>query len=103
VKRADFRVVYWHHHPFDPWFFHELKDADALGEVLQKHGNVDAIFFGHNHNFQNWNGKWGIQRCYDAGSSTRKEDLESFIRVIDLSRLPRGDEADLALTEDVFK
>jgi len=103
VRNADHRVVYWHHHPFDPWFFHELKDADELGVVLQKHGNVDAILFGHNHHFRDWHGKWGIKRCYDAGSSTRKYDFESYIRVIDLSILPRGgDEADLGLTKDVF-
>lgn len=103
VKHADFRVVYWHHHPFDPWFLHELKDAKELSELLQKHGNVDAILFGHNHNFRNWHGEWGIRRCYDAGSSTRKSDLESYVRVIDLSMMPRGnDEADLSLTTDVF-
>jgi 3',5'-cyclic AMP phosphodiesterase CpdA len=103
VKHADFRVVYWHHHPFDPWFLHELKDAKELSELLQKHGNVDAIMFGHNHNFRHWHGEWGIRRCYDAGSSTRKSDLESYVRVIDLSLLPRGKhEADLSLTADVF-
>lgn len=104
VQQSKYRVVYWHHHPFDPWFFHELKDANELGAILQKRGNIDLILFGHNHHFKNWNGNWGIARCYDAGSSTRKNDLESFIRVIDLSRLPRGgdDEADLSLTKDVF-
>lgn len=103
VKHADYRIVYWHHHPFDPWFLHELKDAKELSKLLKKHGNIDAILFGHNHNFRNWHGQWGIPRCYDAGSSTRKSDLESYVRVIDLSRLPRGtDEADLSLTADIF-
>lgn len=91
VKQCDYRIIYLHHHPFDPWFLHELKDSKELGEILQKHENVDAILFGHNHHFRKWNGKWGIKRCYDAGSSTRKNDKPSFIRVIDLSQPPKED------------
>lgn len=103
VAQAAFRVLYWHHHPFDPWFLHELKDAKKLGALLQKHGNVDAILFGHNHNFRSWHGEWGIRRCYDAGSSSRKNEAVSFIRVIDLSEsTPHDDEIDLSLTTDVF-
>lgn len=95
VREAAFRVIYLHHHPFDPWILHELKDSEQVGAILQKHGNIDAILYGHNHNFKSWNGKWGIPRCYDAGSSTRKNDKPSFVRVIDLSQSPRGDyEAD---------
>lgn len=91
VKRCDYRVIYLHHHPFDPWIFHELKDSKELGEIIKKQGNIDAILFGHNHHFRKWNGKWGIPRCYDAGSSTRKNDSESYHRVIDLSKPPPGD------------
>ncbi len=91
VKKCAFRVVYLHHHPFDPWFMHELKDSRQLGEILMKHGNVDVVLFGHNHNFRKWNGKWGIKRCYDAGSSTRKDNMPSFVRVIDLSQPPKED------------
>ena len=91
VKKCDFRIIYLHHHPFDPWLFHELKDSAELGDILQKHGNIDAILFGHNHHFRKWNGKWGIPRCYDAGSSTRKDDSFSFHRVIDLSKPPSAD------------
>ena len=91
IKTCEYRVVYLHHHPFDPWVFHELKDSKELGEILKKHGNVDVILYGHNHHFKKWNGKWGIGRCYDAGSSTRKNDKPSLVRVIDLSQTPRGD------------
>ncbi len=91
VKKCSYRVVYLHHHPFDPWLFHELKDSKELGDILEKHGNIDAILFGHNHYFRKWNGKWGIPRCYDAGSSTRKNDSLSYHRVIDLSKAPSED------------
>lgn len=86
VKKCRYRVVYLHHHPFDPWLLHELKDSKELGDLLKKHGNIDAILFGHNHHFRKWNGKWGIPRCYDAGSSTWKNDKRSYHRVIDLSK-----------------
>ena len=91
VKKSHYRVVYLHHHPFDPWVLHELKDSNELGDILKKHGNIDAILFGHNHHFRKWNGKWGIKRCYDAGSSTRKHNKPSFHRVIDLSKPPSED------------
>ncbi|UCE08029.1 MAG: metallophosphoesterase [bacterium] len=91
VKNCSYRVIYLHHHPFDPRILHELKDSKELGEILMKHGNIDAILFGHNHNFRKWNGKWNIKRCYDAGSSTRKNDKPSLIRVIDLSQSPKED------------
>lgn len=91
VRGCGYRVVYLHHHPFDPWMFHELKDSKELGDILTRHGNIDAILFGHNHHFRKWNGKWGIPRCYDAGSSTRKNDSPSFHRVIDLSKPPSED------------
>ncbi len=92
IRRCRHRVVYLHHHPFDPWILHELKDSKELGAILKKHRNIDAIFFGHNHHFRRWNGKWGIARCYDGGSSTRKDNMPSRIRVIDFSRPPKEDE-----------
>jgi len=91
IKKCQYRVIYLHHHPFDPWLLHELKDSKELGDILTRHGNIDAILFGHNHHFRKWNGKWGIPRCYDAGSSTRKYDQPGYHRVIDLSRPPLED------------
>lgn len=91
INKCQHRVIYLHHHPFDPWMLHELKDSRELGDILIRHGNIDAILFGHNHHFRKWNGKWGIPRCYDAGSSTRKNASPSFHRVIDLSKPPSED------------
>lgn len=101
VKKCDGRVIYMHHHPFDPWPLHQLKDSDDLKEVLTKVIKdgipVDAILYGHNHSGKVHNGKWGIPRCYDAGTATLKsrpkmlEKLPWFkeqaaIRVIDLDK-----------------
>lgn len=92
VRACEKVVVYLHHHPFDPAPFHELKDAAALGEVLQGCAKrVDALLYGHNHQGKIRNGKWGIPRCYDAGSSTRKLGSSGFHRIIDLSRDARFD------------
>jgi 3',5'-cyclic AMP phosphodiesterase CpdA len=91
VAACSHRVVYLHHHPFDPRPLHELKDSDALRETLTSCGNVDALLYGHNHAGKKRNGKWGIPRCYDAGSTTRKNGTPGYHRVIDLSRDPRWD------------
>lgn len=91
VTKCAKRVVYLHHHPFDPKFLHQLKDWAALGTILQERGNVDALLYGHNHEGKIRHGKWGIPRCYDAGSTTRKNGDVGFHRVIDLSRDPRWD------------
>ena len=91
VHACKYRVVYLHHHPFDAWFAHELKDSEALGQVLRKHGNVDALLYGHNHAAKVRNGAWDIPRCYDAGTATGKSDGVIRHRVIDLSRDPRWD------------
>ncbi len=96
IVNCSYRVIYLHHHPFAPKFWHSLNDDDKLIKILKKHGNVDAVLFGHNHNYKVWNGTLGVSpRCYDAGSSTRKEDVFSKVRVIDLSQCPKKDyEAD---------
>ena len=93
VKACGHRVVYMHHHPFDPHFGHGLNDSRKLGEILA--GRIDCLLFGHNHDGRVWNGQWDIPRCYDAGSSTRKNlgnpDKQSPHRVIDLGRDARFD------------
>jgi 3',5'-cyclic AMP phosphodiesterase CpdA len=91
VRQCRYRVVLMHHHPFDPWRWHELKDSDALSEVLMGRRNIDALLYGHNHLGKTRNGKWGIPRCYDAGTTTRKQGMPSLHRVIDLTRDPRWD------------
>jgi 3',5'-cyclic AMP phosphodiesterase CpdA len=93
VRSARHRVVYLHHHPFDPMGpLHELKDALGLAKVLKDHGPVDALLFGHNHAGGAYPGTWGIPRCYDAGTSTRKEGEAGPLRLMDLERDPSFDE-----------
>ncbi len=84
VKACAKKVVYLHHHPFDPELFHHLKDAPALGRAIR--GNrVDLLLFGHNHDGLVWNEEWGIPRCYDAGTSTGKnKEKPARVRVIDI-------------------
>lgn len=87
VINADHIVVYLHHHPFHPKPLLHLKDSDKLGEIIKKH-NISAILFGHNHDGKKWNGKWGVSRIYDGGTSTGKHGKPCPHRVIDLSREP---------------
>lgn len=91
VEACDHRVVYMHHHPFDPVPFHQLRDSGELGQILMRHGRIDVLLYGHNHAGKKRNGKWGIPRCYDGGTSTRKNGAPGEHRVIDLSRDPRLD------------
>ena len=82
VTGAAHRVVYMHHHPFDPQPFHNLKDSDELGEVLQNRG-VGTLLYGHNHEGRVANGKWGIPRCFDGGTATGKRNGVIVHRVFD--------------------
>jgi predicted MPP superfamily phosphohydrolase len=82
------KVVYLHHHPFDFKFGMQLKDRKELKKVIEN--RIDVILFGHYHNNpasagRIFHGAWGIPRCYNAGSSTHKNDDKGFQRVIDLS------------------
>jgi len=87
IKNCTYKVIYLHHHPFHPKLFHHLKDTKELGEIITKH-SISAILFGHNHDGKIWNGKWGVPRVYDGGTTTAKEGKPSPHRVIDLSRDP---------------
>ncbi len=82
------RVVYMHHHPFDFKLWRQLRDSEKLEKVIA--GRVDMLLFGHYHRSKItagkiYHGKWGIRRCYNAGSSTHKNENIGFHRVIDLS------------------
>lgn len=80
VMAAEHRVLYMHHHPFDPRPFHHLKDTDELREVL-KGRNVNTLLYGHNHEGKIGHGKWGIPRCFDAGTATGKRNGSILHRV----------------------
>jgi 3',5'-cyclic AMP phosphodiesterase CpdA len=106
IKACAKRVIYLHHHPFKWRPLHELKDSRRLYKVLKKvmeQGiSIDAILFGHNHEGKAHNGKWGILRCYDAGTATLKPrpkyvdwtpwfKVKASTRVIDLNKDPEND------------
>lgn len=81
------KVVYLHHHPFDFKPGMRLKDSDDLKPIIEN--RIEMILFGHYHADpsspgKTYHGKWGIRRCYNAGSSTHKNDSVGFHRVIDL-------------------
>lgn len=82
------KVIYLHHHPFDFKFGMQLKDREGLKKIIEN--QVDAILFGHYHHSESsagkiFHGMWGINRCYNAGTSTHKNGNIGYHRVIDLS------------------
>ena len=87
-------IIYLHHHPFDFELGMQLKDRDDFRKVIEN--KIDALLFGHYHDDRNsagkiFNGKWGIPRAYNAGSSTHKNGNSGFHRVLDLTKDPRYD------------
>jgi hypothetical protein len=62
-------------------------------DSMKKNISIDAILYGHNHEGKSNNGTWGIPRCYDAGSITKKarsklkRDLPWFGQVSNATRL----------------
>ena len=99
VRSCRKRVVYLHHHPFKWRPLHQLKDSNKLKKVLtkvmKKGISIDALLFGHNHEGDAHNNKWGIPRCYDAGTATLKPrpkilkrsswfQVKASVRMIDL-------------------
>lgn len=89
VVDCAWRVVYLHHHPFDALPFHRLKDTDKLKSAVSN--KIDALLYGHNHAGKKHNGHWGIPRCYDAGTSTRKNGDAGPHRIINLAKDARWD------------
>lgn len=87
------KILYLHHHPFDYKLGMQLKDRKELKKIIEN--KIDVILFGHYHNDsrsvgKKLNGKWGIPRCYNAGSSTHKNNDIGLHRVIDLSNNDPG-------------
>lgn len=107
VAACQYKVVYLHHHPiYIPKYlkdmikkvFHGLEDGSALKKIIEKH-QIHALLFGHDHDGHSWNGNWGVERAYDAGSSTgkrKKSNAKKPHRVIDLSA-PVGTDYDAQL------
>lgn len=85
VETSKYKVVYLHHHPFDGERLLKLKDSAKL-EATLKPFNIDMLLFGHKHGGEAWNGRWGIKRVYDGGTSTGKDHAPQTKRLIDLSQ-----------------
>jgi predicted MPP superfamily phosphohydrolase len=91
------KVVYLHHHPFDFLPGMQLKDSDRLKDIIEN--RIDMLLYGHYHTDpdtvgRSRNGEWGIKRCYNAGTSTHKNDNIGLHRVIDLSNRDPGNDYD---------
>lgn len=86
VIACDYIILYLHHHPFDYRPFMQLLDSEKLGEIIEK--KVDILLFGHFHEREeeeegkNFHGIWSIHPCYNAGSSTGKDNKQGRIRLI---------------------
>ena len=102
IKECSKKVVYLHHHPFENdekhSSKHHLKDSEALMKILEN--KVDVLLFGHKHKYKVnqgcYNGVHGIERCYNAATSTGKHTSNSSVkpsihRVIDLDYIPDAD------------
>jgi predicted MPP superfamily phosphohydrolase len=89
------KVVYLHHHPFDFKLGMQLRDNNDLRKIIEN--KIDMLLFGHYHvdpasTGKIFHGKWGIKRCYNAGTSTHKNGDVGLQRIIDLSNAdPRMD------------
>jgi len=70
------KVVYLHHHPFEVFPFHQLKDSKKFKAVIEN--EIDILLYGHNHLGHSHNGAWGIKVVLDGGSSTGKRTAKIF-------------------------
>lgn len=74
------KVLFFHHHPFiinDP--FMELKDAQALARTV--YGRIDLIFFGHKHEMNQWERRWGTKYMLASDNSPGKQ----FAKEVDIN------------------
>lgn len=66
------KVLFFHHHPFmmnDP--FMQLKDAEALARTI--YGRTDIILFGHKHEMNQWESRWGTKFILASDNSSDKD------------------------------
>jgi predicted MPP superfamily phosphohydrolase len=91
------KVLYMHHHPFDFKPGMQLKDSDNLKTIVKD--RIDILLFGHYHKDpesaeKSYHGKWGIPRCYNAGSSSHKNGDIGSQRIINISALDPSEDYD---------
>jgi len=101
VKNCAYRIIYLHHNPFEDRYWHRLKDAEEFRDLLKSYNDthpdkkIDLLLFGHTHNAQKYDGNCGIPRCYEAGSTTRKESKPGIHRLIDIENPKKDVDLDL--------
>ena len=101
VKNTTHRVIYLHHNPFEDNYWHRLKDAKEFRNLLKNYNGthpdrkIDLLLFGHTHNAQKYDGNCGIPRCYEAGTTTRKECKPGIHRLIDIDNSKKDIDLDL--------
>jgi len=89
-------IIYLHHHPMDYRPFMQLLDSEEFRKVIEN--KVDILLFGHFHekegdaDVKNFHDMWNIPRCYNAGSSTGKDNKQGPIMLINPSEERRYDE-----------
>ncbi len=75
LDRSDLtKVLFFHHHPFirnNPFMY--LKDAKKLHGVVSE--RVDVMLFGHKHNQEYWQGRWGIPHILAAGKASEENTV----------------------------
>lgn len=101
VKSCAYRVIYLHHNPFERVYWHILQDSEEFKNLLKSYNDthsdqkIDLLLFGHTHNAQKYDGNCGVSRCYEAGSTTRKEGRPGIHRLIDIENSNKDIDLDL--------
>ena len=101
VKNCTNRVIYFHHNPFENNYWHKLRDAEEFKDLVKSYNDthagkkIDLLLFGHTHNSQKYDGNCEISRCYEAGTTTRKERSPGIHRLIDIENQSKDIDLDL--------
>lgn len=78
VSEGTVKVVFFHHHPFmvnDPFMM--LKDAEILARTI--YGRTDVVLFGHKHDMQQWENRWGAKYILASDNSSDKDFAKEII------------------------
>jgi len=68
------KVLFMHHHPFirnNPFMF--LRDSEKLHRVIEE--RVDVMLFGHRHDQEYWQGRWGVDHILAAGKASEESTI----------------------------